>query len=229
MVDQDDYVRKLHAYRPRVVVLIHYYGFPDPQLLALASAASTAGAKVLEDEAHALLTDWVGGICGRYGDATIASLHKLLPVPTGGLLSLNGAIADGANALVEGSFPPVELLNWDYATIAAVRRKNASRLIELLQPLSGRIDLLFDELPAGVAPQTLPVLIRRVSRDRLYFDLNLAGFGVVSLYHTLVQAISPEEFPDSYQLARQVMNLPVHQDVRPEQLEALVEALERQT
>jgi dTDP-4-amino-4,6-dideoxygalactose transaminase len=55
--------------------------------------------------------------------------------------------------------------------------------------------------------------------------MNDAAFGVVSLYHTLIDSIDPEEFPESYALASRIMNLPVHQDAEPEQLTAMIDKL----
>lgn len=226
-VDPDDFARKLESYSPRMVVLIHYFGFPDPRLSELVTLARAAGAKVLEDEAHAMLSDWIGGVCGRFGDAAIMSLHKLLPVPSGGLLIVNRHVDDNEKPRFGGTGPFAGLLEHDYASIATVRRRNAETLIEMLKPLAGRVDLLFDTLPPGIIPQTLPILIRRISRDRLYFDMNAAGFGVVSLYHTLVDAISTDEFPESHEMSRHIMNMPVHQDIRPGQLHAMVAELAR--
>lgn len=229
-IDRDHFCRQLEEHHPRVVVIIHYFGYPDPHLAELAQLARLGGASVLEDEAHAMLSDWIGGICGRFGDACIFSLHKLLPVSSGGLLIINGSdISNDALALTSNEVSTVQLLSYDLAAIASVRRRNAVFLADALKPLAGRVDLLFNTLPPGVVPQTLPVLIRSRSRDELYFEMNAAGFGVVSLYHTLVDAVTPDAFPDSHDLAHHIMNLPVHQDVETDQLEMVVAQLDRLT
>ena len=74
-------------------------------------------------------------------------------------------------------------------------------------------------------PQTLPVVIQQKNRNDLYFEMNSAGFGVVSLYHTLINIIGSQEFSESHSLASRIMNLPVHQDAEPEQLTAMVNKL----
>ena len=97
-------------------------------------------------------------------------------------------------------------------------------LTALLEPLAGRVDPFragWDGSDADV-PQTYPVLVRTVSRYRLYDAMNAAGFGVVALYHTLVSLIGESEFPESHDVSRQVLNLPVHQDLGGAQLDALV-------
>ena len=226
-IDLDDLHSKLKSRRPKLLVLIHYFGFPDPNLAQAAALGREYGAIVLEDEAHALYTDWIGGICGRFGDAAILSLHKMLPLPTGGLLLLNPSMTTLEFKLPDqaGVTGDTRLLEFDLWQIAATRRRNAQELLDLLPRLKGRVDPLYSTLPPGVAPQTIPVIITGKSRDELYFMLNSIGYGVVTLYHTLIDAITRDEFPDSHWLARHIMNLPVHQDILPGQLANLVEEL----
>lgn len=212
-VDVDHFRAKLASRRFAVVVLVHYFGRPDPALGALVRAAKAAGAIVVEDEAHAMLTDLVGGRCGRLGDASIFSLHKLLPLQGGGTLVVNSR-----GPVDIGGEHETRLVDFDLATIAQRRRENLRRWSTMLLPLAGAIDPLWSTWGPGNVPQTLPVLVRNVSRDKLYEDLNATGVGVVSLYHTLVSAIG-DEFPASHQLERHILNLPVHQDVGPKAID----------
>jgi dTDP-4-amino-4,6-dideoxygalactose transaminase len=222
-----DHLRSRLGDRPAALVLIHYFGFVDPVAAQAARIAREAGVAVIEDEAHALLTDLVSGACGRVGDACIASLHKLLPVKDGGGALVNPAGSELLGDLegVPGTRSPFE---FDLATIASVRRRNAARLVELLEPLAGRVDVLRAPSPDEV-PQTLPVLVREANRDELYERMNAVGFGVVSLYHTLIEQIPRDEFPDSFELSRIVLNLPVHQQADEDSLAALVAELDRLT
>ena len=59
--------------------------------------------------------------------------------------------------------------------------------------------------------------------------MNAAGFGVVSLYHTLIDQIPRDEFPDSVELSRTILNLPVHHEADTDSLAALVAELDRLT
>ena len=221
-IDLDDLRKTLHGSRCKVLVLIHYFGYADPACAEACKMAREHGALVLEDEAHAMLSDLIGGACGRLGDACIYSLHKLLPLASGGML-----VSNHEQAVVEpGDGASSSPWDFDLYGIAAARRRNAMALDGLLQPLQGRVDPLWGPPPAGIVPQTYPVLIRSVSRDRLYEVMNDASFGVVSLYHTLICEICRETYASSAALSRQMMNLPVHQDVRPEALPMLVERLD---
>lgn len=227
-IDAEDAMRKIRERSPRVFVLIHYFGYPDPNFKILASYARKRGVLVLEDEAHAMLSDLVGGVCGRAGDAVAFSLHKMLPFSEGGVLLLNRTIGDSVRMQLEGSGRLSDLLPfWEYDlhSIASVRRRNAERLMAAVNKLADRVRLLFPTLPQGVVPQTLPVIVQTKSRDQLYVEMNAAGFGVVSLYHTLIDQVDVEEFPESHALASHIMNLPLHQDAEPEQLTAMMDKL----
>jgi dTDP-4-amino-4,6-dideoxygalactose transaminase len=225
-VDLDDVARRLAEGGVRVVVAIHYFGAVDPGFESLAALARRAGAEVVEDEAHAWLSELFGRRAGRLGDACIVSLHKLLPVPEGGVLVLNGAARERAASGAALPAPAADAWGWDLRAIAERRRANAEFLRERLAPLEGSIDALWPEGFGGDVPQSFPVLVRGISRDALYHEMNGRGMGVVSLYHTLVNAVGANEHPEAHRLSRTILNLPVHQDVDAERLDALVACLE---
>lgn len=230
-IDQNYLVDMFRQNRPKLLMIIHYFGFPDPNLQAIVELAKTHGTMVLEDEAHALYSDWIGYSCGRYGAAAIMSLHKMLPYKFGGLLLLNKGIDEAIVTTIQESADrvPLEhnLLDYDLAKIARARRENAEKLLELLQPLQSAVMPLYPSLPENIVPQTLPIRVYGRSRDELYFELNAIGYGVVSLYHTLIEEISIADFPESHALAKNILNLPVHQDILNGQLEEMIEALRR--
>jgi dTDP-4-amino-4,6-dideoxygalactose transaminase len=209
----------------RVLVIIHYFGYVDPGYREAVALAREHGACVLEDEAHALFTDLVGGISGRLGDAAIFSLHKMLPLADGGLLLANRA----SGFELDGIQPDGEriTLPWEYdlKAIADRRVAHAGYLSALLEPHGDALEPLRRELTPGEVPQTYPVLIHGVSRDILYQRMNDAGYGVVTLYHTMIGQIPADEFPGAHALSRRILNLPVHQDTDREALERMVATL----
>ncbi len=214
------------AFSGRIVklfVIIHYFGYVDPHYREAIAIARRYGAIVLEDEAHALYTDFVGGASGRLGDAAIFSLHKMLPVEYGGLLCLNRtAIGNGfisENELVN------PFANFDLYAIAQKRLENVSILHKLLKKYSDEVTPLRQKLNTGEVPQTFPVLIRTVSRDKIYEMMNAAGYGIVTLYHTMIENISKNDFPQSHYLAKHILNLPVHQDIDMDKITKMVECL----
>jgi dTDP-4-amino-4,6-dideoxygalactose transaminase len=224
-IDLDHLERCLRAGHVKVVLLIHYFGYVDPAYCEAVGLARKYGAWVLEDEAHALFTDWTGGACGRLGDAGIFSLHKMLPLPSGGMLTVAPRHASLLEGIDDSGADGRSLWAYDWTAIAERRRQNAEQLAELLVPLAEELEPLRGKPRPGEVPQTFPVLVKRTSRDDLYAQLNAAGFGAVSLYHTMISQIREEAFPDSHRLARSILNLPVHQDVAREDLALMVQRL----
>ncbi len=220
-IDLDSLAAALDSGSVRVLVLIHYFGYVDPAYAQAVALARRRGAFVIEDEAHAMLSDVVGGVCGRLGDACIYSFHKILPVEEGGAAVVNDPQSVLARTLQaeQGCRVPQD---FDLSRIAEKRRTNASLLDRLTNELGPEVTPLRGAPRTGEFPQSYPVLIRNGSRDRIYREMNAAGFGVVSLYHTLISEISPQAFPAAAGVASRILNLPVHQDASPEDLEAMV-------
>lgn len=228
-VDLQDLRRRLERRPVAVLVLIHYFGTPDPGYADAVALGREFGTLVVEDEAHALLTDVVAGACGRLGDACILSLHKLLPVAAGGMLVFNSrSLADRMSPAIgdDGRAGPA-LHDFDLFRIARVRRRNAALLESLLAPLGPAVRPLWALDPVSV-PQTYPVVLDDAPRDVLYDRLNDAGFGVVSLYHTLIDPVDAAEHPEAHWLSRRILNLPVHQDAAAPELMALVACLHQE-
>jgi dTDP-4-amino-4,6-dideoxygalactose transaminase len=117
----------------------------------------------------------------------------------------------------------IELCEYDTFSIAKQRRNHAARLVDLLAHVP-QVELLMT-LSDGVVPQTLPIVLKSGCRDTVYHQLNSEGFGVVSLYHTMVSELNELEYPDAQWLAKRVLNLPVHQDINPDLLAPMVDRL----
>ena len=83
-VDVDDVERRIDD-RTRCLVLVHYFGFPQPvrDLVALCRARGVA---IVEDCAHAFFGSVAGSTVGAAGAVAIASTKKFFPVDAGGLL-----------------------------------------------------------------------------------------------------------------------------------------------
>ena len=207
------------------LILIHYFGYVDPSYETAIALARQVGVIVIEDEAHALFTDLIGNRCGRMGDVAVFSLHKLLPVPVGGMLVYPPGTPE--NDMLQPAEWEDVCNPWDFdlAAIARRRRENAAVLTECLQPLAGRIDPLWGMPDEGMVPQTYPVLVRIGSRDRLHRLLNERGYGATTLYYHLINEIDQVRFPDSYALSRHILNLPLHHEATPNDLHQLVSAL----
>lgn len=85
--DLDDVETRAQA-RTRAVVLVHYFGFPQPSE-GLRSLCGRRGISLVEDCAHVLRSEGAGREMGRIGDLAVYSWAKFLPVVDGGELVLN--------------------------------------------------------------------------------------------------------------------------------------------
>ena len=213
----------------RVLVLIHYYGRTEPQLEAVRELADRHGALLVEDLAHGFYSAQLGGVAGSRGDINLYSLHKMFPTPG----AQGGMIAYRNTRLLAGqqeTAPELArlILNYDWAAIGVARRRNAEAVLAALHklPECGReFELLWPELAPGDVPQTLPVRIRRGDRDHIYHVMNADGYGMVSLYHTLIEPVR-EDFAEMVALSKSVINFPVHQDLDPMHIPGMMQAFQ---
>jgi len=225
-IDLEDLRRCIRTSSARLLLLVHYFGFPDPDFGLACELAREYGLIVVEDEAHSMFSDWVGGTCGRLGDFSIMSLNKLLPVPSGGLLIINDENCNDFLLQDENRVPLNAVVPfWEYDTfsIAQERRQNAESILEFLNA-TPEVQALIPLTP-GVVPQTVPILVNEGCRDRLYTQLNAEGYGVVTLYHTLISEVSAADYPAAHWLSKRILNLPVHQDADQDVLRKMVTRL----
>jgi DegT/DnrJ/EryC1/StrS aminotransferase family protein len=108
----------------------------------------------------------------------------------------------------------------DAPAIVAARRKN---WFLLLGRLRDRVPPVFSELPAGVCPLFYPLLCD----DKAAVQARLAARGIetVDFWRTGHALCPPEAFPEVEDLRRRVLELPVHQDLGPEDMAYLARAV----
>lgn len=218
----------LAAHRGGILVVLHYFGRTEPHMAKIRDLAQRHQTVLVEDLAHGLYSWAIGGAVGRWGAVSLFSLHKMLPRADGGMMVYRDP------ALLAGqreTAPELArfLLDYDWASIAATRCANFEGVAKRLRasPRHGRdFALLWPERVASDVPQTLPVRILAGDRDAIYHNMNATGFGMVSLYHTLIEEVR-DAFPEMAALSRAIINFPVHQDVDADAIEALVQCFER--
>jgi dTDP-4-amino-4,6-dideoxygalactose transaminase len=108
------------------VLLVHYFGFPAPQLEAVTAACAQYGVPLLEDCAHALYSQVDGEPLGRRGVAALFSPWKSLPLPDGGMLVLNG------------ESPPADLCQLRRPPLPLTARRVAYRSLGVVETALGR-------------------------------------------------------------------------------------------
>lgn len=226
-VDLDDLERRLASGGYRALVVIHYFGRTDPALSSISELAQRFGVLLIEDLAHGFFSSVRGSQAGSYGQVRLYSLHKMFPMTEGGLVTYsNPALLRGQKSTK--SELAVDLLSYNWDAISATRRANFEEITKRLAALSGldrQFQLLWPELNASDVPQTLPVRVLSNARDQIYKQMNEEGFGMVSLYHTLIDHVR-SDFGSMMDLSRHIINFPVHQDVEPRVLDSLVSSFQ---
>jgi dTDP-4-amino-4,6-dideoxygalactose transaminase len=79
--------------RTAAVVTVNYFGFPAPDMSAVAEVAARHDCLHVEDSAHAALSVHDGSLLGTRGDVGFTSLHKLFPIPNGACLYASEGVA----------------------------------------------------------------------------------------------------------------------------------------
>ena len=221
-IDVEDFKSVIGKNKNTIVLLVHYFGFPDDNYAILIDWLNENEVYYIEDSAHAMLTDLVGGKCGRNGAYDIYSLHKILPYDEGGVLVDNKSRSLAIDH--EDYLKISDVFSYDLRAIFDLRRRNYLFLLDQLSGLKG-ITFLYPELDLGVCPQTCPIILHDVDRDTVYFEMNDQGFGLVSLYHTMIDPLKISSYESAVYTSKHIINLPVHQDCNVDELSKMVDAL----
>jgi len=210
------------------VLIVNYFGFIDPNVEDVYSRVKQHYGWIIEDNAHGFFTSLYSKHSAA--DATFFSLHKMFPFSKGGSLRVQNDTL--RRYPFEGKhISQIDYNPWiyDIAQIAFARRSNYEKLDKLIrldkyspcfQPLKGKLD-------GWTIPHTYPVIIKAGNRAKIYELMNQAGYGVVSLYHTLIEPLRNLAHSDAWSLSKRILNLPVHQDVNANEYEYMIELLSK--
>lgn len=207
-----------------ILLIVNYFGFRDKEVKTAIQVAKENECVVIEDNAHGFFTFFCHGSVGA--DITFFSLHKMFPFENGGsLLLLNDQLNVQPKRRLE---EPIELTSfvYDINGIASRRKNNYSLLMDLMEGNENYFVPLksIDDITLNV-PQTFPIIIRRGNRDKIYEYMNERGYGVVSLYHTMIEELRNDEHSEACWLSKHIMNLPVHQDCDGTEYTAMINTL----
>jgi dTDP-4-amino-4,6-dideoxygalactose transaminase len=104
------------------------------------------------------------------------------------------------------------------ADVIRIRRENYRYLQSLLDP---SVRILFPDLPEGVCPLSLPILVQE--KERVHEALLQDGIGNVNFWSRWRPEVPRERFPEVDFLRRHVVEIPIHQGLRPRHLEYIAE------
>jgi len=116
---------------------------------------------------------------------------------------------------------------YDVKNIACIRRENYTVLEDIIKKEDNveYFTPLKKNIMKDTIPQSFPICIIKGDRDRIYELINESGYGVVSLYHTLIKSLQYPEYQASLDVSKCIMNLPVHQDVNNNKYRDMVKLL----
>lgn len=208
-----------------VVLLINYFGYVDPNYVKIIEMLNYYNAVIIEDCAHALFSHLVDRVCG-YGHYVIYSLHKMLPFRVGGILNVVNDVSRISSKLCPET-KDISFLEYDLGNISDIRKRNEAAWRHLLKPLKIKV-LGLTNFKIECTPQTFPILLDGYDkRYYIYRKLNDEGFGVVSLYHTLIDQLYRSNYPSAHYISERILNLPIHQDIEEEDIFEMFQCLKK--
>ncbi|WP_207911254.1 DegT/DnrJ/EryC1/StrS family aminotransferase [Roseateles saccharophilus] len=224
-VDLADFKKQL-ADGVNLALVIHYFGFCRSDMAALKQMCTDANATLIEDCAHAFHLEASDSALGRIGDFSFYSLHKYIATESGGFLKVNNKKLEVPPIPPEDAAAPEVMMQYaltDFNAVKAIRRRNYAHYANLLAAVS-QIEIMF-ALASEDAPQTFAIRVKNSKREPLYFHLMQRGMPTTALYYRLIDEIPASEYPESYSIAGDILNLPVHQDTTVEDVEELCAAI----
>lgn len=112
----------------------------------------------------------------------------------------------------------------DHAQISSRRRLNYQRLEPLVRELPG-VRIFYDHLPEFVCPLGLPILVE--SRQQWVDGLQALGVEVSAWWDGYHRGLDWSEFPEARTLKREVLLLPVHDQLSADHIAYIGEATRR--
>ena len=214
-IDMPALKRMIEKHPGHILLLIHYFGFKDKNIDIIKNLARKYKMVLIEDFAHALHTFYNDP--RQDFDYAIFSLHKLLPQSDGGMV-LSDRWIKGRQVTSE-----YDMFRYNLPLIAQQRTENYTCILKALRGKARNNSFhVLRPVLGGHVPQTFPILLQNQEiRDQVYFAMNKAGYGMVSLYHQLIVQID-KSFNFEHGISNTILNLPVHQDTAPLQLEGML-------
>jgi dTDP-4-amino-4,6-dideoxygalactose transaminase len=225
-IDMNDFCKKIKKGGIKAALVIHYFGFVQCNLKKVIEICKKNKVYLIEDCAHAFMSKYRGRYLGTFGDASVFSLYKSLPIPDGGLLIINNKkLKNPCIANYRISEKTLRsLYRFDMEEINEIRRKNYTLLVKKVSNLPG-IQVFYKKLPNGIVPLNLPILIKDKNRDEIYFKLLDKNIETTALYYRIIKQINKKQFPDSYYVSNHILNLPIHQDITAKNIEEIAKKL----
>jgi dTDP-4-amino-4,6-dideoxygalactose transaminase len=227
-IEKDELEYKISSGVFKAVLFIHYFGFLHCDIESVKTLCHQHNVIVIEDCAHAYSSLYKGKLLGSFGDFSFFSIHKFLATQDGGFLKINNPrFHIPALEYHEQEIRLESLQHYVKSKIneiSKIRTENYKTFLNNLGQIN-EIEILFPNVPNGVSPLNFPIIVKNNMREKLYFFLMEEQIPTIALYYRLIHQISPKEYPASYFLANNILNLPIHQDITPDDIHLIVEKI----
>lgn len=229
-VNMVDFCQKLDQPGVRAVLLIHYFGVPQRDLFLIKELCASRNILIIEDCAHTLSSKLNGQRLGEIGDFGFYSLHKSIPSLNAGYVQINNPVFYDLLHEDDENISREDLLLYakaDREAAKRIRRANWRLYESLLSQNSTIVRPVYPSLGEDVTPLNYPIFVENYDRFQLYNELIEKGVITVSLYYRLIAEIDMSVFPISAKLSSSILNLPLHQDTLPEDIEFICNTLNK--
>lgn len=212
-----------------LLLLIHYFGFTPYNFEDVLTFCAENSIRIIEDCAHTLDGRFKNNLLGTFGTYAFHSIHKVLPTTDGGILINNSA---DQNFQIEAKEEGIKIetieqfVNSDLNRISNVRIKNFNHWTQILHGIEG-VTPMYDYLLNGNVPLNFPILVSNNKRESLYFYLMEHEAPTSALYYQMIPQISQVEFPMSYEISKNILNLPLHQDTTFSEIERISDLIKQ--
>lgn len=227
-INLDEFEKIIKEKTINIALIIHYFGFCQNQMQQIKQICHSNNVVLVEDCAHAFRLNFKDETVGTYGDYSFYSIHKFIATPSGGILKVNTnkinlrPLEDSQRAsrdVLE------QLIKTDLKRVTEIRRQNFASYKSFLVEHADFEPMYY--LKTEDVPQTYPIRVKNSRRENLYFYLMENQIPTIALYYRLIDEIKENLYPESFRLSREILNLPVHQDITTGDIEIICKKINK--
>ena len=225
MADFQDIKQKIEENKDvKAILLIHYFGFAQESIFQIKELCKKHSILLIEDCAHTIQGKFQNILLGTIGDFSFNSIHKLIATPNGGILKINNPkyfnLILKENLIDYDSL--AQFINTDLTETSKKRIENYNYYLGHLPKQSKFYSIMFENLAKGTVPLNFPICIKNFDRFKFYNILIEKGVITVSLYYQLIKELDSKQYPISFNISKEILNLPVHQDITFEDIDFII-------
>ena len=222
-IDFEDIKKTVQNYKIKMLFIIHYFGFPQKDIEKISVLCKKNNIILVEDCAHSFTSTINNKNIGSFGDYALFSIHKIFAASAGGILQINNNnfsyISENQNPINISDIQQYTIT--DINEMSELRIKNYKYYLENFKE-NKICKIFYKELPNGTVPLNFPILIYNEDRFELYNKMIEKNIPVVSLWYQLINEIPKVKYCISYDISSRILNLPLHQDIKFEDINYII-------